>query len=143
MEKKIIDKIIEYGLSDDNRKSDIRKRIARNALNTLYKAAVINKENELIDSIITDASNEGYFDINVLNDLLFYVDLKEDCSKYGKNAVKSTITVLHNRIVAYYKTSINERIAATKDIYKELDKVNVEVDKTDIMMKLLQEVFEI
>ena len=143
MEKEIIDKIIEYSLSDDNRKSDIRRKTVRNALNTLYKAAIINKENELIDNIILDASNEGYFDINVLNDLLFYVDIKEDCSKYGKNAVKSTITALHNKLLAYYKESINKRIAATKDMYKELDEVNVEVDKTDVMLKLLQELFKV
>lgn len=143
MEKKIIDKIIEYTISNNEQKDNIRKQTARSALNILYKAAVINKENELIDDIIANASNEGYFDINVLNDLLLYVDIKKDCSRYGKNAVKSVITVLHNRIVAYHKASINERIAVTKDIYKELDEINIEVDKTDIMLKLLQELFEV
>lgn len=143
MEKKIIDKIIEYTLSNNEQKADIRKQTAKNVLDTLYKAAVINKENELLNSMITDVSNEGYFDTNVLNYLLNYIDIKEDCSRYGKNAVKSVITILHNRIFDYYKTSINERIAIIKNMYKELDEVNVEVDKTDIMMKLLQEFFEI
>ncbi len=141
MEKEFIDKIIKYALSDDTNKDRIYRKSAKNVLNTLYKAAIVNEADELFNKTIESAISDNCFNIEAIVDLLNYINIKEDVQKYGKDAVKSVITLLHNKIIDYYNNIINNQIKDTEDLYKQLSEVDSNINKDDII-KIIKELLE-